>query len=86
LHIEKLVQNKAVYRYDILTLQSETAKLDIEFCHTKRIENCFIHGVGEGVLKSNLISYWDDMTSLFRKVIIKNMVKVHGGFIKQNSK
>jgi hypothetical protein len=36
--------------YDILTLQSETAKRHIEFAQTE-FQNCFIHGV-EGVLKA----------------------------------
>ena len=56
LHIEKLVPNKrGMSNYDILTLQTETAKRHIEFA----IKNCipkivFIHGVGEGILKSEL--------------------------------
>lgn len=56
LHIEKLAKNyKAMSNYDILTLQLETAKRHIEFSIRNRIPKIvFIHGVGEGVLKSDL--------------------------------
>jgi dsDNA-specific endonuclease/ATPase MutS2 len=56
LHIEKLLKNyKAMNNYDILTLQMETAKRHIEFAIRNRIPKIvFIHGVGEGVLKSEL--------------------------------
>ncbi|MBC5838257.1 Smr/MutS family protein [Flavobacterium muglaense] len=56
LHIEKLVLNKrGMSNYDILTLQSETAKRHIEFAIKNRIPKIvFIHGVGEGVLKAEL--------------------------------
>lgn len=56
LHIEKLVPNyRSMSNYDILTLQSETAKRHIEFAIRNRIPKIvFIHGVGEGVLKSEL--------------------------------
>lgn len=56
LHIEKLVRNKhGMSNYDILTLQSETAKRHVEFAIKNRIPKIvFIHGVGEGVLKSEL--------------------------------
>ncbi|GIZ10459.1 Smr/MutS family protein [Flavobacterium sp. UMI-01] len=56
LHIEKLVKNKhGMSNYDILTLQSETAKRHIEFAIKNRIPKIvFIHGVGEGVLKAEL--------------------------------
>ncbi len=56
LHIEKLVPNKrGMSNYDILTLQTETAKRHIEFAIKNRIPKfVFIHGVGEGVLKSEL--------------------------------
>ena len=56
LHIEKLVKSyKAMSNYDILTLQTETAKRHIEFAIRNRIPKIvFIHGVGEGVLKSEL--------------------------------
>jgi hypothetical protein len=56
LHIEKLVKNfRGMSNYDILTLQSETAKRHIEFAIKNRIPKIvFIHGVGEGVLKAEL--------------------------------
>ena len=56
LHIEKLVKSyKGMNNYDILTLQMETAKRHIEFSIRNRIPKIvFIHGVGEGVLKSEL--------------------------------
>ncbi len=56
LHIEKLVPNKrGMSNYDILTLQSETAKGHLEFAIRNRIPKIvFIHGVGEGILKSEL--------------------------------
>ena len=41
--------------YDILTIQTETAKRHIEFSMRNRIPKIvFIHGVGEGVLKAEL--------------------------------
>jgi dsDNA-specific endonuclease/ATPase MutS2 len=56
LHIEKLVKNyKSMSNYDILTLQTETAKRHIDFAIRNRIPKIvLIHGVGEGVLKSEL--------------------------------
>lgn len=56
LHIEKLVKNyKTLNNYDILTMQLETAKRHIDFAIRNRIPKIvFIHGVGEGVLKSDL--------------------------------
>lgn len=56
LHIEKLVKNKnGLSNFDILTIQLETAKRHIEFSIKNRIPKIvFIHGVGEGVLKSEL--------------------------------
>lgn len=56
LHIEKLVKNyKGMNNYEILTLQSETAKRHIDFAIRNRIPKIvFIHGVGEGILKSEL--------------------------------
>jgi dsDNA-specific endonuclease/ATPase MutS2 len=41
--------------FEILTLQVETAKRQLEFAISKRIQKIvFIHGVGEGVLRSEL--------------------------------
>jgi dsDNA-specific endonuclease/ATPase MutS2 len=56
LHIEKLAKNyRSMSNYDILTLQSETAKRHIEFAIRNRIPKIvFIHGVGEGILKAEL--------------------------------
>lgn len=56
LHIEKLVKSyKSMSNFDILNLQMETAKRHIEFAIRNRIPKIvFIHGVGEGVLKSDL--------------------------------
>ncbi|MFL9843408.1 DNA mismatch repair protein MutS [Flavobacterium rhizosphaerae] len=56
LHIEKLVPNKrGMSNYDILTLQTETAKRQLEFAMLNRMPKVvFIHGVGEGILKAEL--------------------------------
>ena len=56
LHIEKLVKSKrGMDNFDILSIQMETAKRKVEYCIQKRISKIiFIHGVGEGVLKSEL--------------------------------
>ena len=56
LHIEKLVPNKkGMSNYDILTLQTETAKRQIDFAIKNRIPKVvLIHGVGEGILKAEL--------------------------------
>ena len=56
LHIEKLVNSyRGMSSFDILNLQMETAKRQIEFASRKRIQKLvFIHGVGEGVLKAEL--------------------------------
>lgn len=56
LHIEKLVPNKrGMSNYDILTLQTETAKRQIEFAIKNKIQKLvLIHGVGEGILKAEL--------------------------------
>ncbi len=56
LHIEKLVKSfRHMNNYDILTMQTDTAKRHIEFAIYNRIPKIvFIHGVGEGVLKAEL--------------------------------
>ena len=47
--------NKGMDNFDMLTLQLNTAKRKIEYAISKRISKIiFIHGVGEGVLKSEL--------------------------------
>ncbi len=90
LHIEKLVKNyKGMSNYDILTLQSETAKRHIEFAIRNRIPKIvFIHGVGEGVLKSEL----DFLMGRYENIAFQdaNYQKYGLGatevFFKQNSK
>ncbi|WP_417360841.1 Smr/MutS family protein [Galbibacter sp.] len=70
LHIEKLTaKSKSMTNFDILNLQLNTARGQLEFAISKRIQRVvFIHGMGEGVLKSELhflfsrydcISYYD---------------------------
>ena len=56
LHIHKLTDsNRRMTNYDMLTLQLDTAKRQLEFAISKRIQKIvFIHGVGEGVLKMEL--------------------------------
>ncbi|SEC90418.1 hypothetical protein SAMN04489761_3921 [Tenacibaculum sp. MAR_2009_124] len=56
LHIEKLLKStKGMDTYDILSYQIDIARNKIEYCIQKRISKIvFIHGVGEGVLKSEL--------------------------------
>jgi len=90
LHIEKLVPNfRGMSNYDILTLQSETAKRHIEFAIRNRIPKIvFIHGVGEGVLKSEL----DFLLGRYESITFQdaNYQKYGLGatevFIRQNSK
>ncbi|MFD2727694.1 Smr/MutS family protein [Hyunsoonleella rubra] len=56
LHIHQLVKStKGMTNHDMLTLQLDTAKRQLEFAFQKRIQRIvFIHGVGEGVLKLEL--------------------------------
>lgn len=56
LHINSLVKSsKGMDNFDMLTIQLDTAKLKLEFAIRNRIPRIvFIHGVGEGVLKSEL--------------------------------
>jgi dsDNA-specific endonuclease/ATPase MutS2 len=56
LHIEKLVPNKnGLSNYEILNIQMDTAKRQMDFAIRNRIPKLvLIHGVGEGVLKSEL--------------------------------
>jgi hypothetical protein len=63
--------------YDILTLQSETAKRHIEFAIKTEFQNFFLSMVWARVLKAELdflLGRYDNID--FRKVIIKNMVRV----------
>lgn len=56
LHINQLVKStKNMDNFDMLNLQLDTAKRKIEYAISKRISKIvFIHGVGEGILKSEL--------------------------------
>lgn len=56
LHIHQLVKsNKGLSNFDILNIQLETAKRQLDFAIDKRIQKVvFIHGVGEGILKEEL--------------------------------
>ena len=56
LHIHQLTANtRGMTNFDMLNLQLETAKRQLEFALRKRIQKIvFIHGVGEGVLKEEL--------------------------------
>ncbi len=57
LHINQLVNTtKGMDNFDMLNLQLDTAKRKVEFAISKKISKIvFIHGVGEGVLKAELI-------------------------------
>lgn len=56
LHINQLVKStKGMEKFDMLNLQLETAKRQLDFAISKRIQKVvFIHGVGEGILKEEL--------------------------------
>lgn len=56
LHIHQLTKTtRGMSNYDMLNLQLETAKRQLEFAIGKRIPKVvFIHGVGEGILKEEL--------------------------------
>jgi len=56
LHIHQLVRSyKRMSKHEILTLQLDTAKRQLQFAIHRRIQKIvFIHGVGEGVLKLEL--------------------------------
>ena len=56
LHIGQLVKSfKRLSNYEILEIQLNTAKRQLEFAIQKRIQKVvFIHGVGEGVLREEL--------------------------------
>jgi dsDNA-specific endonuclease/ATPase MutS2 len=56
LHINQLVKStKDLSSHEMLNLQLDTAKRQLEFAMRKRIQKVvFIHGVGEGVLKEEL--------------------------------
>ncbi len=56
LHIHKLVPSeKGMSNYDMLTIQVDTAKRQLDFAVSKKIPKVvFIHGVGQGVLRAEL--------------------------------
>ena len=56
LHIHQLVKStKNLGNFDMLNIQLETAKRQLDFAIQKRIQKVvFIHGVGEGILKEEL--------------------------------
>lgn len=67
LHIHQLVSTtKHMSKHDILNYQLDTARRQLEFAIRKRIQRIvFIHGVGEGVLKTELdylLSRYDNIT------------------------
>ena len=57
LHIQHLTNSiRGMSNYEMLNLQLETAQRQLEFAIKKRIQKVvFIHGVGEGVLKEELV-------------------------------
>ncbi|WP_340202731.1 Smr/MutS family protein [Ascidiimonas sp. W6] len=70
LHIHELTNStRGMSNYDMLTIQLDTAKRQLEFAMSKRIQKVvFIHGVGQGILKTELeylfkryenVSYYD---------------------------
>jgi len=55
LHIHKLTGATRLSNYDMLAIQIDTAKRQLDFAIKKRIPKVvFIHGVGAGVLKTEL--------------------------------
>lgn len=66
LHINQLVNSsKGLTNHEMLNLQLETAKRQLDFALRKRIQKVvFIHGVGEGILREEL--YY-----LFRRYNVK---------------
>ncbi|GGH03663.1 MULTISPECIES: Smr/MutS family protein [Flavobacteriaceae] len=66
LHIHQLTKStKGMDNYDMLNLQINTAQQKLEYAIQKKISKLvFIHGVGEGVLKTEL-------TYLFQKYPVK---------------
>ncbi|KAA3620596.1 MAG: DNA mismatch repair protein MutS [Flavobacterium sp.] len=62
LHIDKLVKStKHLTNHDMLTIQIDTAKRQLDFAIRKKIQRIvFIHGVGDGVLRA-------EMEYLFRR-------------------
>lgn len=61
LHIHQLTKSsRGMTKHDMLNLQVDTAKRQLEFAMQKRIQKVvFIHGVGEGILKLELQYLFD---------------------------
>ncbi len=61
LHIHELTKStKGMTKHDMLNLQLDTAKRQLEFAIQKRIQKLvFIHGIGDGVLKLELQYLFD---------------------------
>ena len=61
LHIHQLTKSsRGMTKHDMLNLQVDTAKRQLEFAMQKRIQKVvFIHGIGEGVLKLELQYLFD---------------------------
>lgn len=70
LHIEKLVKNfSRMTNHEILTIQLDTARYHLEHAIKNRIPRIvLIHGVGEGVLKTEL----DFMLSRYKNVTFED--------------
>ena len=66
LHIGKLVRKSGgLSNYEILNIQMDTAKRQLNFAISKRIQKVvFIHGVGEGVLRAELESLFSRYENL----------------------
>lgn len=67
LHIEKLIPStKGLSNFDMLNIQMDEVKRKVEFCMRNRIPKMvLIHGVGEGVLKSEIeffLNRYDNLT------------------------
>ncbi|HLV38990.1 Smr/MutS family protein [Xanthomarina sp.] len=55
LHIHQLTNKTNMSNHDMLTLQLDTARRQLDFAIRQRIQKVvFIHGVGQGVLKTEL--------------------------------
>uniref|UniRef100_UPI00404B5368 Smr/MutS family protein n=1 Tax=Flavobacterium sp. TaxID=239 RepID=UPI00404B5368 len=69
LHIDKLVKSYSrLSNYEMLNIQMDNAKGQLEFAISKRMPKLvFIHGVGEGILKSEL----EFMLSKYDGIIFK---------------
>jgi hypothetical protein len=77
LHRKLVINKQGMSNYDILTLQSETAKRHIEFAIKTEFKIVFLSMVWARSAQSRvrfLLGRYDNID--FRKVIIKNMVRV----------